>query len=82
MMSFDEKLAKLRRGIEIPAPNRERRKLDFYVVQESALECMTRSEFQMKDKSAYNWALARGVMDEVCEHMGAKQTPGVKHARS
>ena len=82
MMSFEEKLAKLRRGIEIPAPKRGRRKLDFHVVQESALACMTRSEFQMMDKSAYNWALARGLMDEVCKHMGAKQKPGVKHARS
>ena len=76
-MSFDEKLAHLRNskkhGINIPAIDRGYRKLDFHLVWEIALGCMSRGEFQLMDKSAYNWALRHNVMDEICGHMVARK---------
>lgn len=76
-MSFDEKLDHLREskrsGIKIPAIDRSYRKLDFHSVWEIALGSMSRGEFQMMDKSAYNWALRHNVMDDVCGHMQARK---------
>lgn len=68
-MSFEEKLEKLRQGVVIPPPDRSYRKLDFHTVWEIALGFMSRGEFQHGDKSAYNWALRHGAMDDVCGHM-------------
>ena len=70
-MSFQQKLDKLRRGIEIPPPERIQRNLDEEKVYEIASQYLTRWEFQQGAKTAYNWAQRRGRLDEFCEHMEA-----------
>ena len=68
-MSFDEKLEKLRRGIVIPPPERIRRNLDEEKVYEIASQYITRGAFRKHDKTAYNWAQRRGLLDDMCSHM-------------
>ena len=75
-MSFDEKLAKLKRGIVIPPPQRVDRKLDLEKVAMIAIGYDTRNEFRMCDRTAYNWASRNNLMDLVCAHMEpAKRGP-------
>ena len=81
-MSFEGKLDKLQRGIEIPPPERVYRNLDFFKVWEIALAYMGRGEFQRGDKSAYNWALRHNVLNEICGHMPTLRKPRDSHARS
>ena len=68
-MSFQQKLNKLRRGIEIPPPERIQRNLDEEKVYEIASQYTTRGAFRDGSKTAYNWAQRRGRLDEFCEHM-------------
>ena len=43
------------------------------MVQEAALKCNTRSEFNAKYHDAYMSAWRNGWIDEVCSHMGYKE---------
>jgi hypothetical protein len=81
-MSFDEKLAKLKRGIEIPPPERVSRNLNEEKVFEIASQYITRGSFKKGHPTAYRWACRKGVIDEMCEHMVLVRKPRVSHARS
>jgi len=73
-MSFQQKLDKLRRGIEIPPPDRyssRNRALTEEEVYEIAIQYHTRSAFQYGDPTAYHWVWRKGRLDEFCEHMEA-----------
>lgn len=70
-MSFDEKLDKLRRGIEIPPPERINRNLHEEKVYEIASQYITRGAFKKGDPTAYRWSCRRGVIDDMCGHMVA-----------
>ena len=75
-MSFHQKLTKLRAGIIIPPPDRINRNLDAEKVFEIASVYGNRRAFQDGDKTAYNWAQRRGMLDEMCQHMQtAKRGP-------
>jgi hypothetical protein len=76
-MPFQCKLNKLRRGIEIPPPERmQPRDLDLDNVWDIAYSYDTRGEFRAGDKGAYNWASRRGLLNKVCQHMApAKRGP-------
>lgn len=71
LLSFDDKLQKLKAGIYIPPPARtsDVRSLEVELVRRIAGQFDSRIAFQRGDKSAYNWALRNGVMDDVCGHM-------------
>ena len=71
LLSFEDKLQKLEAGIYIPPPTRtsEIRSLDVEFVRLIAMQFDSRIAFQRGDKSAYNWALRNGVMDDICNHM-------------
>ena len=80
-MPFYKKLAKLKQGIVIPPPPKERRVLDMVTVAESALSHASRGAFLKADPSAYRWARVNGYLDEMCAHMkpqkrGPKPTGG------
>jgi hypothetical protein len=70
-MSFRQKLNKLRKGIVIPPPDKIDRKLDMEKVKDIAMHFTRRGDFQIKAKTAYNWAHRKGVLDEICDHMEA-----------
>jgi len=70
-MSFQQKLDKLRNGIVIPPPDRIDRQLDIEKVKDIAMSFTKRGDFQIRAKTAYNWAHRKGVLDEVCDHMEA-----------
>ena len=70
-MPFHKKLEKLRRGIVIPPPSRIDRELDIEKVKDIAMNFTRRGDFQIKAKTAYNWAHRKGVLNEICDHMEA-----------
>lgn len=72
-MPFYKKLAKLKQGIVIPPPIKERRVLDMVTVAESALNHTSRGAFMKADPSAYRWARVNGYLDEMCSHMVAQK---------
>ena len=78
-MSFQQKLNKLRRGIEIPPPDRYSTKskgLNAEAVYEVACEHSTRGSFRYGNPTEYMWAWRKGLLDEMCEHMQpAKRGP-------
>lgn len=78
-MSFQQKLNKLRRGIEIPPPDRYSTKskgLNAEAVYEVACGHSTRGSFRYGNPTEYMWAWRKGLLDEMCEHMQpAKRGP-------
>ena len=82
-MSFDEKLAKLRRGIEIPPPEgRDSKRWTLDEVAEIALSHYTIRDWLKNSRGSYMWAYRNGFLDDLTEHMTRLRASGDKHARS
>ena len=82
-MSFDEKLAKLQRGIEIPAPEgRDNKRWSLDEVAEIALSHYTIRDWLKSSRGSYMWAYRHGVLEELTEHMTRLRSSGDSHARS
>ena len=82
-MSFDEKLARLKRGIEIPPPEgRDSKRWTLDEVAEVALSYYTIKDWLASSRGSYMWAYRHGVLEELTEHMTRLRSSGDSHARS
>ena len=82
-MSFDEKLDKLQRGIEIPPPEgRENKRWSLDDVAEIALSHHTIRDWLKYSRGSYMCAYRHGFLDDLTEHMTRLKSPGDSHARS
>ena len=82
-MSFDEKLAKLQRGIEIPPPEgRDSKRWTLDEVAEIALSHYTIRDWLQSSRGSYMWAYRHGALEELTEHMTRLRASGDSHAWS
>ena len=82
-MSFDEKLEKLQRGIEIPPPESAlTKRWTLEEVAEIALSHYTIRDWIRDSRGSYMWAYRHGVLGDLTEHMTRLRQRGDSHARS